>query len=545
MNSPEQAAIPTHVRHAIDQCLDELDSQAFSSRILDHDPSLWPGAQQEIRDRLGWLHVHDSMTPHVEALSAFATQLRADGFRYAVLLGMGGSSLGAEVLNQVVGPAPGYPQLYVLDSTVPSSILSVSERIDPAHTLFIVSSKSGGTLEPNVLLEYFWEQTVTIRKDDAGAQFIAITDAGSSLDELARQRRFRHVFLNPSDIGGRYSVLSLFGLVPGAIMGLDIQLLIDRVLDARSECSAERTAGENPAAWLGAYLSACTRLGHDKLTIITSPKLRSFGLWAEQLIAESTGKGGNGIIPVAEEPLLRADTYSADRAFVYIRLATDECGETDAHAAALKQASQPCAIIDLEDSYALSTEFFRWEYATAAAGALLGINPFDQPDVQKAKDASSAMLQHYQSKGTFPEIRNLPTPHQLLSAANAPDYVAIMAYLNQRLELDTVFQQFRRTISDRRGGIATTLGYGPRYLHSTGQLHKGGPNECILIQIVNSHGRDLPVPGTDYSFGVVADAQALGDLQALDSLGRRVTRIVLRSDSAEELSAALENCLSG
>lgn len=542
MTSPKQTAMPPHLKKAIDGCLDELDSQKFSERILDHDPGLWEGNQNEIRERLGWLHVHESMRPHMDMLSAFVERVRTDGFRDVVLLGMGGSSLGAEVLNQVLGPAPGYPKLHVLDSTVPSAINSVRERIELARTLFIVSSKSGGTLEPNVLLEYFWHEVMTRHGESAGSQFTAITDAGSSLETLAGQRQFRHVFLNPSDIGGRYSVLSLFGLTPGALMGLDHRLLLERAREMRQNCGPERSSRHNPAAWLGAYLAAATRQGRDKLTLITSPRLRSFGLWAEQLVAESTGKDGRGIIPVADEPVLDATSYSADRAFVYIRLDGDECGATDAHATALDKAGQPCAIVELPDTYALAAEFFRWEYATAVAGALLGVNPFDQPDVQKAKDASSAMLQHYLSQGSFPEIHDLPTPRALLGTAASPNYVAIMAYLTQTPELDAVFHQFRARISNDHGGLATTLGYGPRYLHSTGQLHKGGPDECILLQIVNSHERDIPVPGTDYSFGVVADAQALGDLQALNSLGRRVGRIILRQDNAKELAEALESC---
>ena len=543
MSRSERAAVTPRLEKAMAACLDELDTLRFASRILDHDPSLWVGNQDEMRERLGWLHVYESMSPHTDMLSAFAAQARTDGFRDVVLLGMGGSSLGAEVLNQVLGPASGYMKLHVLDSTVPGAIMSVRERIDLGHTLFIVSSKSGGTLEPNVLLEYFWHEVMNLCGESAGSQFTAITDAGSSLETLAGQRQFRHVFLNPSDIGGRYSVLSLFGLTPAALMGLDHRLLLERAREMRQNCGPERASRQNPAAWLGAYLAAATREGRDKLTIITPPRLRSFGLWAEQLIAESTGKEGKGIIPVADEPVLHATTYSPDRAFVYIRLVGDQCAETDAHVAALEKAGQPCAVIDLADPYAMAAEFFRWEYATAVVGTLLGMNPFDQPDVQKAKDASSAMLQHYQSQGSFPEIHDLPAPRALLGAAGAHDYVAIMAYLTQTPELDSVFHQFRARVSDNRGGIATTLGYGPRYLHSTGQLHKGGPDECILLQIVNSHERDIPVPGTDYSFGVVADAQALGDLQALHSLGRRVGRIVLRQDNAKELAEALENCL--
>lgn len=543
MSNQDLPELPASIADYLSTCLDELDSQRFARRILDHDAGLWRGNEEETQQRLGWLHVHESMPPLTQSLSSFAAQARTDGFRDAVLLGMGGSSLGAEVLSQVIGTSPGHLRLHVLDSTVPGAVRNIRDRIDLPHTLFIVSSKSGGTLEPNVLLQYFWHETLSVEGDNAGSHFIAITDAGSSLEALARENRFREVFLNPSDIGGRYSVLSLFGLVPGALMGIDPTLLLERALLMKRHCPAHIAARDCPSAWLGAYLAACTRSGRNKLTILTSPRLRSFGLWAEQLIAESIGKEGTGIVPVSEEPLLSPKAYSGDRTFVYIRLSGDQCDEMDAHAASLKESGQPCTVIELPDTYALGTEFFRWEYATAVTGALLGVNPFDQPDVQSAKDASTAMLRHYESHREFPQIDGLPSLKDLIGSAAPPDYVAIMAYLHQTPEMDAVFHAFRRTVSEKHGGLATTLGYGPRYLHSTGQLHKGGPDECVLLQFVCEQGEDVPVPEKSYSFGIVAEAQALGDLQALRSLNRRVTRIVLKRDSAEDLAQALRDSL--
>ncbi len=532
--------LPLEVACALDQCLVELQSQKFSERIHEHDATLWPGDANEIRQRLGWLHVYETMMPHRDTLSSFAEQVRLHGFKNVVLIGMGGSSLGAEVLNRVSETTAGYPKLHVLDSTVPSAVRALTTSIDVEQTLFVVASKSGGTLEPNLLYDHFWHEAVRQTGSGAGVQFVAITDAGSSLERLARERGFRNVFLNPSDIGGRFSVLSLFGLVPGVLLGLDPTQLLEHAHVMQKRCATIHTI-ENPGAWLGSYVAGCARSGRDKLTILTSPRLKSFGLWAEQLIAESTGKEGKGIVPVTDEPLLPPTAYSSDRAFVYIRLRGDQCTDIDEHALALTQSGHPCTVLEIGNAYDLGNEFYRWEYATAAVGALLGINPFDQPDVQRAKDASTEMLQHYETHRQFPAIQGLVVAEELLHAAAPPDYVGIMAYLRQTPELDEVFDSFRRRVSENLGGIATTLGYGPRFLHSTGQLHKGGPNRCILLQIVCAHKNDVSIPGTNYSFGVVADGQALGDLHALQSLNRRVARIVLDDEDPALLAQALKH----
>jgi glucose-6-phosphate isomerase/transaldolase/glucose-6-phosphate isomerase len=539
-NSDGEATIPPDVAQSLSDCLAELDAQRFTERIQVHDATLWRGNEDESRKRLGWLHVNDTMGPQTGSMVSFADRARGDGFVDVVLLGMGGSSLGAEVLSQVIGGTPGFPRLHVLDSTVPGAVAFVSHRINLEHTLFIVSSKSGGTLEPNLLYEYFSHNASATAGHEAGSQFIAITDAGSSLERTARQHGFRHTFLNPTDIGGRYSVLSLFGLVPAALLGIDISRLLSRAAHMAGLCARGTHAKDNPGAYLGSYIGGCARLGRNKLTFLTSPRLQSFGLWAEQLIAESTGKEGKGVVPVMGEPELPLSAYSYDRAFVYLRLRGDENAATDRLAERLAGAGFPCLTFDAADEYALGSEFYRWEYATAVLGTLLGINPFDQPDVQRAKDASTKMLQHYEAHGSLPHADGTVTLPALLDSLRQGDYLGVTAYIRQRPETDSVFSRFRQRIGSQYR-VCTTVGYGPRFLHSTGQLHKGGPNECVLLQIVSEYPDDVPVPGKDFSFGTVADAQALGDLQALLSLNRRVGRIVLESDDPALLATMLES----
>ena len=537
-NDGWRTASPPDIARSVDACLAELDSTHFAKRIHDRDATLWPGDADETEQRLGWLDVCRTMPPQQDSLVSFTDRLRHEGFDDVVLLGMGGSSLGAEVLNQVVGSAPGHPRLHVLDSTVPSAIGAVSHRIEFAHTLFVVSSKSGGTLEPNLLCDYFYNEASAHTGHDAGSQFVAITDPGSSLERKARERAFRHTFLNPSDIGGRYSVLSLFGLVPAAVLGIDVSRLLAAAEKMAGLCTPNMPSRANPGAQLGAYIAGCARLGRNKLTLLASPTLQSFGLWAEQLIAESTGKEGKGVVPIVGEPELEMGAYSSDRAFVYLRLEGDENDQTDGLSRALTRSGFPCFTVASADVYSLGGEFYRWEYATAVVGALLSIDPFDQPDVQRAKDASARMLEHFVAHGSLPPVDATKAVSTLLHSIGKGDYLGIMAYLAQRPETDAVFSSFRRRIGTQYG-VGTTLGYGPRFLHSTGQLHKGGPDGCVLIQIVSAHPDDVPVPSTDYSFGTVADAQALGDLQALLSLNRRVGRIALGADDAALLAQAL------
>ncbi len=524
---------------AVEACLTELESLRFTTRIHDHDATLWHGNEDESRQRLGWLHTADTMAPHVVAMGDFSARAAQEGVRDVVLLGMGGSSLGAEVLNQTIGSAPGFPRLHVLDSTVPSAVAAVARAIDLRHTMFIVSSKSGSTLEPNLLYEYFWSETSAAAGKGAGAHFVAITDAGSSLSRIADDRAFRRIFLNPADIGGRYSVLSLFGMVPASLLGIDPGRLLSNAAEMSRRCARGTDVKSNPGAQLGAYIAGCARIGRNKLTLVTSPRLQSFGLWAEQLIAESTGKDGKGVVPVTGEPALPLEAYAADRAVAYLRLHGDDNSSTDHFVSQIGNAGVPCVSMDVVDTYALAGEFYRWEYATAVAGALLGVNPFDQPDVQRAKDASTRTLQYFTTHRAFPPVETTPSVRELLASLRPSDYFGIMAYMRQTPDTDAVFSTVRRRIAERYR-VSTTMGYGPRFLHSTGQLHKGGPDQCVLLQVVTGHLDDLPVPGKDYTFGTVADSQALGDLQALQSLKRRVGRIVLEDDEASVLSRAFD-----
>ncbi len=502
-------------------------------RIWRKDHTVWKSDPAEISNRLGWLTITDTMSEQVSALESFAKEVRETGFRHVVLLGMGGSSLGPEVLRQTFGSATGYPELIVLDSTVPASVQAVSRAIDPAHTLFLISSKSGSTTEPLILLQYFRSLVESaIRKERAGQNFVAITDLGTPLARLAEEEGFRRTFLNPPDIGGRYSVLSYFGLVPAALIGIDIKALLDRADCMREGCASCVPVHENPGAWLGACIGTLALRGRDKLTLITSPAISSFGLWVEQLIAESTGKEGKGIIPVVNEPLVKPSQYGDDRLFVCLRLDDDDNSAIDAANERIKSSGQPILVLEMRNRYDLGAEFFRWEFATAVAGAILGIHPFNQPNVQQAKDATERVLHEYTTSGHLPQVETAGSLIDLLAEAGKGTYLAIMAYIRQTPEVDEVLAELRRKVVERHH-LATTLGYGPRFLHSTGQLHKGGPNTGLFLQITADHEHSLSIPGKPYTFGVVADAQALGDLQALQSSGRRVARIHLsRADGA-------------
>ncbi|MEE9399237.1 MAG: bifunctional transaldolase/phosoglucose isomerase [Dehalococcoidales bacterium] len=528
-------SLGTHLS-AVEETLNKLEKQNIVGRIWRKDHTVWKPDPGEITNRLGWLTVTDLMSEQVPALAAFAEEVRNDGFRNVVLLGMGGASLGTEVLRRTFGSTAGYPELTVLDSTVPSWVQSVTDAIDPAHTLFLVSSKSGGTVETLTFYKYFRNLVESsIGKERAGKNFVAITDSGTSLARLAEEAGFRRVFLNLSDIGGRYSVLSYFGLVPAALMGIDIARLIDLTDGMREGCASCVPAKENRGAWLGATLSTLARQGRDKLTLVTSPSLNSFGLWVEQLIAESLGKDGKGIIPIMGEPLMDPVCYGNDRFFVYLRLNGDSNSDIDASVELIKSSGQPVIVLELQDRYELGSEFFLWEFATAVTGAVLGVHPFNQPNVQAAKDATERVLQAYLTSGHLPSVAVGHSLKQLLAKATQGDYLAIMAYIRQTAETDRALIELCRKVVGTYH-VVTTLGYGPRLLHSTGQLHKGGPNTGLFLQITAEHQNDIPVPGEPYTFGVLADAQALGDLQTLQSLGRRVIRVHLESGDATALS---------
>ena len=513
----------------IQDLLWQMEADDVVGRIWRKDHTVWKPDPVEIEDRLGWLTVPQLMRREIPALESFAREIREAGYRHVVLLGMGGSSLGPEVLRCALGSAQGYPQLIVLDSTVPAVVQGVSDAIDPANTLFLVSSKSGSTIEPNCLYAHFRGLVDSACGQRAGDNFIAVTDPGTVLERLASGAGFRRTFLNPTDIGGRYSVLSYFGLVPAALLGIDTRTLLKRAETMAQECGPGRPGSKNPGAWLGAAMAQMASEGRDKLTLVTSPSLQSFGLWIEQLLAESTGKEGKGIIPVVGEPHLWPEGYGEDRQFVYLRLEDDDNVESDDFALAIAEASHPLIRIDLQDRYDLGAEFYRWEFATAIAGAVLGIHPFDQPDVQAAKDMTDAMLAHGQQTGELPAVQAETSFDQLLVGIQPDSYVAILAYCQQTPEVDASISLLRQRIAQRYV-VATTAGYGPRYLHSTGQLHKGGPASGVYLLLTTDPEPDVPIPGRPYTFGQLAQAQAMGDLQALRAASRPVAWVRLDDD---------------
>jgi glucose-6-phosphate isomerase len=515
--------------------LDNMNNNSVIPRLWQRDHTIWKPQPTEITNRLGWLDIASAMSKQVPRLQLFAEDVRRAGFRHVVLLGMGGSSLGAAVLGQTFGNKDAYPELTVLDSTLPDSIQATIDAIDPVLTLFLVSSKSGTTTEPLILYAFFRDLVEkAVGKDKAGRHFAAITDAGTPLVASGQREEFRHIFLNPADIGGRYSVLSYFGLVPAALTGIDIGVLLDRAGGMGRSCGTDVPAHRNAGAWLGACAGTLALKGLDKLTLFTSPSVTVFPLWVEQLIAESAGKEGKGIIPISNEPLMEPDSYGDDRLFVYLRVEGDENIRLDEAINRLISSGRPAVVLTLQDINDIGAEFFRWEFATAIAGAILGIQPFDQPDVQSAKTATRRILGEFSKNGRLPRPETTGSLTDLLAYAEKGMYLAIMAYLHQTPETDRAFASLRRKVAEQYK-IATTLGYGPRYLHSTGQLYKGGKNSGLFLQITTGHEKDLPVPGQPYSFGTVADAQALGDFQALQAAGRRVVRLNLPDSEASTI----------
>ncbi len=511
----------------MESVLDDIDQCGLVRRIWQKDHLLWKSAPTEITNRLGWLSITEVMHKQLSSIQHFVEEVRNAGFHTVVLLGMGGSSLGAEVLGRVFETSSGYLNLIVLDSTVPAEIIAVAETIEPIHTLFLVSSKSGSTLETLLLFQYFKGLLDSVGEQyETGQNFVAITDPGTPLARIAEEQSFRRIFLNPPDLGGRYSVLSYFGLIPAALIGIDIEMLLESAIHMQLECGSSVPAYKNPGAWLGAVTGIMAVKGRDKLTVVTSPHLNGIGLWIEQLVAESTGKEGKGIIPVVAEPLVSPKYYGDDRLFIYLRLEGDDNSITDKAIHKLKLSGQPVLTLDVHDKYDLGAEFFRWEFAIAVAGAILNINPFDQPDVQKSKERTEQVLEEYTNSGGLPNERPTASIEELLAEVKGGNYLAIMAYIRQTLEVDNTLCNLRRKIIEQYH-IATTLGYGPCFLHSTGQLHKGGPNTGLFLQLTVEHEKDLLIPGKPYTFGVVVDAQALGDFQALCGFKRHVAGIHL------------------
>ncbi len=525
-------------------------------RLWARDGSLWTGNGEE--SWLDWLDSAAVEAGRLDALTRFAEGVRRDGFTHALLLGMGGSSLGPAVIAATFGRQPGWPELLVLDSTDPAQIRSVERRIDPAHTLFIVASKSGTTLEPDILMEYFLARAAaSVGADAAGARFVAITDPGSKLQETAERHSFRHVFLGTPGIGGRYSVLSPFGLVPAAIMGLDVGRLLAAASRMVHSCDASVPPADNPGAGLGIILGEAAKAKRDKVTILTSPSLADFGAWLEQLLAESTGKHGHGIVPVDGEPLGPPAVYGKDRLFVAMSLAGEDEAASQARTSELAAAGHPVVHIAVQDRYHLGQEFFRWEMATSVAGSVLGIDPFDQPDVEASKAKTREFTSAFEKTGALPresavleedgialfaDAHNADTlAHSARQASlagwlgahfarlRAGDYAALLAYIERNPRHIEALQQIRLLIRDRKR-VATCVGFGPRFLHSTGQVYKGGPNTGVFLQITGADAEDLPVPGRRYGFGVVKAAQARGDFAVLAERGRRVLRVHLGSD---------------
>ena len=524
---------------AFAEALARLDAERVVERVWAKDHTLWNPDPAEIVDRLGWLRVADAMRPRLSELEAFAAEVKAAGYRKAVLLAMGGSAFAPELYRSVFGCAEGCPDFEMLDSTTPGRVREATDGLDPARTLFIVSSKSGGTVEVVSFYRHFRALAdAALGRERAGANFIAITDAGTTLERMAREEGFRRAFLNPADIGGRFSGQSLFGLVPAAVIGMDVARFVASVDAMRRRCEQPQ-AGENPGARLGAALAALAERGADKVELITSPSLEALGLWTEQLLAESLGKDGKGVVPIAGEPPVAPGVYNADRLFAYIRLAGDDNGATDERVDALTAAGKPVVRLDLEDAYDLGGELYRWEFATAVAGALLGVHPFDQPNVQEAKDIASAAVEAYEHTGALPDPGETPDAEALLRLIRPGDYVAFQVYQPQSAELDAALDRARLAVVEQFGAAAAA-GYGPRYLHSTGQLHKAGPNTGVFFQVVGGEGADLPIPGRGYSFGVLARAQADGDLRSLQQRGRRAARIDASGGAAAALDAFAE-----
>jgi len=558
----QSAKLPPDLEQPVKDALEDWRKGGNVRRLWKRDAALWTGADEA--KWLGWLNIAQEELDDVDRFKELATDVRKAKFTHAVLLGMGGSSLGAEVFARTFGPQQDYPKLLVLDSTDPAQIKAIEDAIDLGSTLFIVSSKSGTTLEPNILKDYFYARAQAVLGNaKAGAHFIAITDPGSKLADLAGMEHFRKVCVGKSDIGGRYSVLSDFGLVPAVTMGVDVGALLTSTMKMVRSCGADVPPGTNPGVTLGIILGVMATKGRDKLTIIASPGISDIGAWLEQLIAESTGKQGKGIIPVDGEPLGAPELYGKDRLFAYLRLDEDSNAALDEGVSKLEQAGHPVVRIAVSNRTQIGQEFFRWEIATAVAGAILRINPFDQPDVEASKIKTRKLMEVYEQRGSLPaetplfeeggikvfaDDNNGKILHQAgdgtalvgslkahLARAHDGDYCGLLAYVAQNEAHSDALRDIRTAIRDRKKA-ATCVGFGPRFLHSTGQAYKGGPNTGVFLQITADHRSDLPVPGRNYTFGGVIDATARGDFEVLNERGRRAIRVHLGTDVAAGLA---------
>ena len=547
---------------AVMENLKNFEEANFCDRLWNKDSTIWrmeSDQQLVISNSMGWLDSPVKIRSGVASLCEFAAELKKAGFRQVLLMGMGGSSLATLVLSQTFGRhAPGLP-VTVLDTTDPATVLRLGRSLPLAHTFFIEAGKSGTTVESRALGEYFFERVKSMKVDRAGENFGVITDPGSMLERLAVERSYRKVFLNYPDIGGRYSALSYFGLATAALMGIDVNELLLRASRAANECRTQRPLSENPGIALGAAICAFAAGGRDKLTLLLPAPISSFGTWLEQLIAESTGKDGTGIVPVSGEPVEDPQSYGEDRLFVEFRIKNEPDEVFEPKADSLRKAGQPVITVHMRDRLDLGEQFFIWEIATATAGALLRINPFDQPNVQESKEFTAEILEEVRKEGRVPEAR-MELSHGPLrlylagGASSVPqalslffqqaaqnDYLAILAYLNENEINENRLRRIRAIVRDKMR-IATTAGYGPRYLHSTGQLHKGGTNKGLFLLLTGDIAEDAGIPGQPYTFGMLMRAQALGDFEALRKHRRRVLRVHLSGEASVGL-AALEEVL--
>jgi transaldolase/glucose-6-phosphate isomerase len=540
--------------------LDDWKKNNKVTRLWQKDASLWTGADES--NWLGWLTITEEQLAHIDALKQIAEDVKKARFKHALLLGMGGSSLCPEVLRLTFGKIKGFPELHVLDSTDPAQIRAIEAKVDLKNTICIVSSKSGSTLEPNIYKQYFFERVkAKVGEKEVGNRFIAVTDPGSKMQQVAEADKFRKIFMGVPSIGGRYSAISNFGMVPAAVMGLDVAKFLKNTEEMVKACGASSAADSNPGVILGTIMGVAANHGRDKITIITSPGISDLGAWLEQLIAESTGKIGKGIIPVDRERLAKPATYGNDRVFAYLRLASKPNKAQDAAVVALEKARHPVVRITLPNIYSLGQEFFRWEIATAVAGSLIGINAFNQPDVEASKIETKKLTSQFETTGSLPpespffeekgiklfadekntaalkggaKLADVLKAH--LSRLDTSDYFAVLGYITMNPANEKSLQTIRHAVRDKKK-VATVLGFGPRFLHSTGQAYKGGPNSGVFLQITCDEARDLPVPGQKYTFGIVKAAQARGDFAVLAERGRRALRVHLGKNLKSGLAA--------
>jgi glucose-6-phosphate isomerase len=562
------ANLPDDLAREIPAALADWTANGKVRRLWEKDAKLWTGTDEG--EWLGWLGIVDEQIAQAEIFRSLASEVRAAKFSHALLLGMGGSSLCPEVMKLTFGKIEGFPEMFVLDSTDPAQVLATDRKVDLANTLFIVSSKSGTTLEPNIFHQYFYERAKqAVGEKEAPKRFIAITDPGSQLEKVAKAEGFRRIFHGVPNIGGRYSALSNFGIVPAAVQGIDVEKFLERTREMVLACGADVAAENNPGVKLGVILGTLAAHGRDKVTFIASPGIHDLGAWLEQLLAESTGKSGKGLIPVDREMPGPAKDYGNDRVFVYVRLNSDPDFEQDAAVTALEESGQPIILIEVADIYALGQEFFRWEIATAVAGSMIGINAFNQPDVEASKIETKKLTSEYEKSGALPtekpfyegsaaeagiklfadernaaEIaRGVGGAASLvkylrahLSRIGAGDYLALLGFIEMNDEHEATMQGMRNAVRDVKR-VATCLGFGPRFLHSTGQAYKGGPNSGVFLQVTCDDAKDVAIPGQNFTFGVVKAAQARGDFAVLAERGRRALRVHLGADVRAGLAA--------